>query len=450
MADWNNYKNQGPWDFTKQPNKWAYLNNKRWSDIPEAVEFSLDRRYPIDPTYAHDPCGHWHTPEIIPGQGGSFPVGRLLGWDSIYSNSYAFGWDEDYAQLVKIDLTTLNAIDYVSIDPGFGNDTGNYQAYLGFRYQCIDACDKYLYLFFTGDSHSTIWRIFKIEIATMSLITTGEFTRYGSGDIFSACADMQWIYMTIGLGGGIYIIPTSLDNSIYNTSVSVPAMQGENMGVVPGPWDRSIKVDPYNDMLIVSGVYGAEFLNIEDLSQRYYGPPEEWWVAQNDWSKHIQWIPKLGIGYYHQGYHPWDPRCYLLPDTTPIELSDSDTGYSDWSDCAFYQAFRYFYRLSPEDKNGIDRISFSGSVSTVYFYTSDGITPRLPGLELAADKKNCKPVLKSINNYASYPNPDPLGTFLSRFDDNLNVEEYRHLVTGYKVLVEPVDIMTLEPQVWRY
>lgn len=86
MADWKADKDRGPWPFTKQPNKWGYLNNPCWQvqsrpfvkggpddyDGREGEEpqvWSIDRPNNIqtNPQSRHNLCGHWHQPiPIIP------------------------------------------------------------------------------------------------------------------------------------------------------------------------------------------------------------------------------------------------------------------------------------------------------------------------------------------------------------------------------------------------
>jgi len=443
-----NYKNQGSWDFTKQPNKWAYLNCKRWSDIPEAVQFSLDRRYPIDPTYAHDPCGHWHIPDIIPGSSESFPVKRLLGWDSVYNDKWAFGWDKDIGQLVKIDLTTLDAIDKVPIDPGFGRGQFDNQSLFGFQYQIIDACDIYLYLIFAYEfAVEPIYKIYKIDIQTMDIVQYGEFPHLGAVQVTGGCADMKWIYLTHG-SERITILPTDLESTTYSTCATyLLGPIGEGEGTLP-TGGRGIKVDPITDLLYIVGSGGTGVVAIEDLSfvNLYY--KEHTMMTWHDWDANCLWVPKYGVGYTSSSYHPFFPRCYVWPVAPGAvnyeSLNNPFMGTADWSDCGFYQAHGEFFGVPPHDINGLNKIEFDGSVTASYqVVTSDGVTPQLPGMEVAANKINCKPVLKSINDYGG-----TVGTYLTRLDDSLNVEEFRHLVTGYKVLVEPVDIMTLEPQIW--
>ena len=74
---WKEDKDLGPvpWNFVKQPDKWGYLNNPRWTDTPEdPVSYSDDPGSepqvwtPPDGSSIvtgqtagrHLPCGHWH------------------------------------------------------------------------------------------------------------------------------------------------------------------------------------------------------------------------------------------------------------------------------------------------------------------------------------------------------------------------------------------------------
>lgn len=66
---WKDDKDLGPdsFNFTEQQNKWGYVNNPRWTNLPQGVaarEFSENVGGPINPTDKHIPCGHWHKGPI--------------------------------------------------------------------------------------------------------------------------------------------------------------------------------------------------------------------------------------------------------------------------------------------------------------------------------------------------------------------------------------------------
>lgn len=65
MTDWKTYIGQGPWQFAPQRDKWAYLNNKRWTLGQDAIDFSNNLGMPIDKASEHTPCGHWHKVPIV-------------------------------------------------------------------------------------------------------------------------------------------------------------------------------------------------------------------------------------------------------------------------------------------------------------------------------------------------------------------------------------------------
>lgn len=65
MSRWKDDKDLGPWEFTEQPDKYGYLNNKRWSSQQDAQEFCEDIGLSLDPTHTHKPCGHWHKREPV-------------------------------------------------------------------------------------------------------------------------------------------------------------------------------------------------------------------------------------------------------------------------------------------------------------------------------------------------------------------------------------------------
>lgn len=76
VRDWLQYRGEGPWDFTPQPDKWGYLNNPRWTAAP-GPKVSYSGREDEEPqiwtpyepsgvptgSKQHIPCGHWHRGE---------------------------------------------------------------------------------------------------------------------------------------------------------------------------------------------------------------------------------------------------------------------------------------------------------------------------------------------------------------------------------------------------
>lgn len=72
MADWKDNKGSGPWDFTEQPNKWGYLNNPRWSNQQDSINFCGGLDLSIGTLDEHAPCGHWHKSKDYPITGGKW------------------------------------------------------------------------------------------------------------------------------------------------------------------------------------------------------------------------------------------------------------------------------------------------------------------------------------------------------------------------------------------
>jgi len=95
--DWiKDNKGAGAWAFTKQPNKWGYLNNPRWMTT-QSEPVNYDGRESEEPQIwdpsnvpfskvgadEHNPCGHWHTPSglvYLGGLGGSFSPEAFTTW----------------------------------------------------------------------------------------------------------------------------------------------------------------------------------------------------------------------------------------------------------------------------------------------------------------------------------------------------------------------------------
>ncbi len=108
-GDWKDYKNEGPWEFTEQGDKWGYLNNPRWQPNPSKIINYSDNRsaepqvwnlpgsgYSSGSSDRHIPCGHWHkvvvpsTPYIPPEVADVMIYvcdsnrGKTLKWDMSY------------------------------------------------------------------------------------------------------------------------------------------------------------------------------------------------------------------------------------------------------------------------------------------------------------------------------------------------------------------------------
>lgn len=77
-GDWRDYKGEGVWNFTEQPDKWGYLNNPRWADSPErSINYTGNEEnepqiwipYKVQNinigSSHHIDCGHWHKKKVI-------------------------------------------------------------------------------------------------------------------------------------------------------------------------------------------------------------------------------------------------------------------------------------------------------------------------------------------------------------------------------------------------
>jgi hypothetical protein len=153
MADWKSAKGLRPWKFTKQRNKWGYLNNPRWLAVPrkfvrggpddydgrESSEPQVytptgGKKFRSDSQPSHHQCGHWHTPEGLPGvpqfeitsspcyinnpqwvQRAGLSVGKGLGLQPGWT--VGMYYDKDHTDLVPGTLISLTD----SINPGAGN-----------------------------------------------------------------------------------------------------------------------------------------------------------------------------------------------------------------------------------------------------------------------------------------------------------------------------------------
>ena len=174
--DWiKDNKGAGAWAFTKQPNKWAYLNCKRWSDIPEAVTFSQAKGYKIDPEL-HDPCGHWHLPEELPPPpppecpGITYTVFSAPVVPSLNDAFAAYdGWDQGYVCKYPLNALYSTAGRYVLADYGFKTKTKYPAETNGCRLIVPDPNEGFIY-FFSAVSGMGTKRFWKLNYTNMSWV----------------------------------------------------------------------------------------------------------------------------------------------------------------------------------------------------------------------------------------------------------------------------------------
>jgi hypothetical protein len=464
--DWINYKNQSPWDFQKQPNKWAYLNNKRWSDIPEAVTFSQDRGYKIDPEQ-HDPCGHWHIPEIIPPAIIPFPVGRLYGWTSDYSTPYAFGYDTDYRRIVKVDLEALEGRDYsVTIDPGWGPPTGIVS---GMGQLIMDNCFQYLYMIFSLGSTMKIW---KLDPDDLSIVEYAEMNNMGYDDVWNATADMQYIYMGNSTPS-ILVVSTNLGSPEDIPKVVTPTPQGADLtdcsvGSSPVGGLKSLQADPNYGILYYTGEFGTSWCYIKDFEQvghHYLSNNDLGIFTRNSWMGPIIFNPLTGAGTTIIGYHPMNPRYtswnrgFGVNDYSggETDIHDAASWDGDWCDTAYILSGWNFYPAFNTDHY---RHTWVQNLGTLQYYQDwrDDFNDNKLALDLfethsirnnniACNKKGGTVILKAVQ---SYPDETIATTFLTRVEvSGMTSDVFRKALVGYQITV-PVSTSDLEPQIWRY
>lgn len=87
-------KDQGPWEFSEQGDKWGYLNNPRWTSDPGHEG-------------KHSPCGHWHKGDYL----ASTVTSILLQRGSWWQQTIAYGDDGNvYFAAPNYDFTSVACV----------------------------------------------------------------------------------------------------------------------------------------------------------------------------------------------------------------------------------------------------------------------------------------------------------------------------------------------------
>lgn len=111
MTDWKDDRNKGPWPFTPQGNKWAYLNNPRWanparkfvrggpddydgreSDEPQIWPLPDGTPQSIGSELTHHQCGHWHKPATPLTSGLLLAIPIEMAFVKYYENGQPTTW----------------------------------------------------------------------------------------------------------------------------------------------------------------------------------------------------------------------------------------------------------------------------------------------------------------------------------------------------------------------
>lgn len=420
MAEFKDMKSNNPvWPFTAQLDKWGYLNNKWWSTQADAQAFCAKLGLPLDLIDRHFPCGHWHKPPPPI----EFPVGRLLGWDSLIDLPYAFGWDEDYKQTVRVDLVSLDANAYVPIVPDNGYT---------WKFQVIDVCYKYVYEIF-GNSEN--FEIFKINAKTM-IVEQNAFLPaigVGSDNVSGGCADNEYLFLSNTMNQ-FYTINSDLSNLV----VSVADDFGGDYGGA-----RGLKLDINTNTLYALGGGGTKEFSAIDfhIINIYSEAGVGLFPGGNTWEVGEQFTPD-GYVFGMIGYHPFDPRCYWAKKVSYAEYSLADNPrWDDWTDSAMYVTCGNFFGYTSSYQY-LQRLDLGGGVTNTFVRGTSGNPIDFQGTEVACNKVSGYPVTKDINP----PFNDllaPPHTYLSKFSSSCDLEVFRHIIKGFSV---PASLE--EPQVW--
>lgn len=226
------------WDFTAQPNKWGYLNNRRWSDRSDAQAFCATPQInlELDKDDAHIPCGHWHIPPpaatpptydtlftsriqvldlaldatstYLYASTGSF--GTYPAWNAYNSWDAGYYWAQPYLARVSVE-NIINGPDtypYMDIDPTAYVHTaamsGRWDSLLGSSQQlsmCVLDSDGTKAYVCTGvDGDGTI-KLRAIDVATMTQLYEKNYTTSYGYTIY------QWF--SKGITDGTYIYAVS-------------------------------------------------------------------------------------------------------------------------------------------------------------------------------------------------------------------------------------------------
>lgn len=208
-------KDEGPWDFNEQGDKWGYINNPNWTDSPAHTD-------------RHLPCGHWHK--------------RFVSYENIIAGKwvaamyqpntpYIYLYDITYKNVVKLEIATVapaaSLIEILSLeslydlnyDMGQGNPGAQRGGY------CINKSGTRLwYLFSESTGDRSDCQLIEVDISqsTMSIVKKTSFPNLVPSDpwpganecISDGCANNDYVYWCTDRLSGRIIKITASDHSI--------------------------------------------------------------------------------------------------------------------------------------------------------------------------------------------------------------------------------------------
>jgi len=116
MRNWKDCRNQGPWVFEKQANKFGYINNPRWRDLvtgeqqgDSVVWNSNQNPMSAGNSVKHSPCGYWYKGPVTEPKPKPEPEPELFAY---------FGTNTSPGRVVKVMLSDFTRVGALILDSG--------------------------------------------------------------------------------------------------------------------------------------------------------------------------------------------------------------------------------------------------------------------------------------------------------------------------------------------
>jgi hypothetical protein len=236
--DWiKDNKGAGAWAFTKQPDKWGYLNNPLWSTQADARAFCQTPQIniPLDKIDEHTPCGHWHlreeatppTYEILRGLVAEiYDIGYVDGDDYFYiPNSFVkLGEGRDIG-LFKISTSWLEDTEHNGSIPCFEYYDfvcpPNEERVIYHGMCVIDGTNNigYFGVHYSNMEHFEVWKINLSDMTYIDKLEVSIYGHLGRGFIYEGYLYAATYYTSITTG---YHNIVKIDISTFTVVDSIP------------------------------------------------------------------------------------------------------------------------------------------------------------------------------------------------------------------------------------
>jgi hypothetical protein len=232
MADWKGNKGSGPWAFTEQLNKWGYLNNPRWSNRQDSINFCAGLDLETGLSSEHKPCGHWHKTKYFP-----LIAGKWVAAMQQPGTPYIYLYDIEAKAVIRVNtsiipvivdgIAKLNSAYALDYDMGYGNPGAQRGAYCmnknGTRIWYL-FCDQGQYPIVRGHPDAELVEVditsyyMKVVKRTLfpNLLPADPFPGPNWGRINDGCSDDTYTYWCTQLVAGRTIKIRNSDHVIVD------------------------------------------------------------------------------------------------------------------------------------------------------------------------------------------------------------------------------------------